>query len=162
MALNNYRRLTMDELQPLEKEFVEFLVVNGITAEDWVALKEENPDKGDEMIDLFSEVIFEGIFRKVKFLKMSTPHFIYAYQCLNNKMVLVGVECNDDTVDLTRIALNDAVQKAPSSISLFMTEKNYGKKREHELYEMTTQGCEISDGELFKSLSLAYIENQHG
>ncbi|MGB3466380.1 MAG: DUF6495 family protein [Cyclobacteriaceae bacterium] len=162
MAINNYRRLTIEELEPLEKEFVDFLVVNGITAPDWVKLKEETPEKGEEMVDLFSEVVFEGIFRKVKFLEIRSNRFIHAYQCLENKMILVGMESSDPGLDLSKGDLHEITGQSVSSISLFMTEKPYDKKREHELYDMTVKGCEISEGQLFKQLSLAYINNRNG
>ena len=78
MAKNNYRRLNTEELASLEKEFIDFLVVNGITAPDWEQMKKDNPENSDQMIELFSEVVFEGIFRKTKFLKISTAKFISA------------------------------------------------------------------------------------
>ena len=147
--MKHYRRLTKEELEPLEQEFVEFLVVNGITADDWVKLKEEESEKANKMIDLFSEVVFEGIFRKAQFLEIRTKQFVHAYQCLTDKIVLVGAEVTDPAANV-------------ADLNIFMTEKPYGAKREHELFEMTQKGCSISDGELFKSLSLAYMENKHG
>ncbi|MEL6559023.1 MAG: DUF6495 family protein [Bacteroidota bacterium] len=162
MAKNNYRRLNTEELASLEKEFIDFLVVNGITAPDWEQMKEENPENSDQMVELFSEVVFEGIFRKTKFLKISTAKFIYAYQCLADKIVLVGMESEDDSADLTKMDFNNVSAIKNASISLLMTDKKYAKKREYELFEMTQNGCEISDGQLFKSLSLIYMENRNG
>lgn len=162
MTKNNYRRLNTEELASLEKEFIDFLVVNGITAPDWEQMKKENPENSNQMIELFSEVVFEGIFRKAKFLKISTPKFIYAYQCLADKVVLVGMESEDVNADLTKLNFNNANAVKNASISLLMTEKKYAKKREYELYDMTQNGCEISDGQLFKSLSLIYMENRNG
>ena len=46
-----YERLSKNELEELEKEFVDFLVVNGITAQDWVAIKENEPLNADEIIN---------------------------------------------------------------------------------------------------------------
>lgn len=62
-----YRLLTIEELKELENEFVEFLVLVGITADDWVKIKCEKPDKADSMITLFSDVVFEKIMRKTQF-----------------------------------------------------------------------------------------------
>ena len=38
-----YRALTHEELESMEKEFIDFLVLNGITGEDWEKLKNEKP-----------------------------------------------------------------------------------------------------------------------
>lgn len=162
MAKNNFRRLTTEELASLEKEFVDFLVVNGVTAPDWVKMKEETPDIAEQMIELFSEVVFEGIFRKAKFLEIKTPKFIHAYQCLDDKIILVGMESSDPAINLTQLSFNQDSHFKSELISLFMTEKKYSKKREYELFDMTQKGCEMSDGQLFKSLSLIYLENKNG
>ncbi|MEL7147561.1 MAG: DUF6495 family protein [Bacteroidota bacterium] len=154
--MKHYRRLTTEELQPLEKDFVDFLVVNGITADDWVSLKEKDIEKADRMVDLFSEVVFEGIFRKAQFLEVRTKRFVHAYQCLVDKIVLVGAETTEAHADLSE-GIGPNVP-----ISIFMTEKAYNGKREYELFEMTQKGCTLSDGQLFKSLSLAYMESKHG
>ena len=56
-----YRRLTLEELEPLENEFIDFLVVNGIIADDWRHLLAHDLEKSNQIIDAFSEVVFEGI-----------------------------------------------------------------------------------------------------
>ena len=63
-----YSRLSAEQLRELEKEFVDFLVVNGIVAEDWIALKENEPLNADKIIDQFSDVVWEGTLRKLKYL----------------------------------------------------------------------------------------------
>ena len=52
-----YTRIPSDELEKLEDEFVNFLVVNGITADDWVAIKENEPMNAAEIVDQFSDVV---------------------------------------------------------------------------------------------------------
>ena len=49
-----YRLLTLEELQELEKEFVEYLVLNGITADDWEKIKKENPSSARHIIELLN------------------------------------------------------------------------------------------------------------
>jgi len=158
----NYRRLTSEELKPLEMEFIDFLVVNGVTAPDWENIKKESIEKADQMIGLFSEVVFEGIFRKVRFLQIRTQKFVHTYQCLSEKIILTGIETKSDQVDFTIGNIKDKMNLDRESINIFMTEKKYAKKREYELFDMTQKGCEISDGQLFKTLSIAYTENADG
>ena len=50
-----YRELTTLELKELEKEFIDYLIVNGITADDWVKIKEEQQEKAEDIITLFSD-----------------------------------------------------------------------------------------------------------
>ncbi len=125
-------------------------------------MKGENPENADQMIELFSEVVFEGIFRKTRFLEIRTAGFIHAYQCLADKIILVGMESTDPLLNLMDVVISNSTQLKSDSINLFMTDKQYAKKREYELFDMIQKGCEISDGQLFKSLSLIYIENKNG
>ena len=40
-----YRLLTQDELNELEHEFINYLVLNGITAEDWEDIKKSKQER---------------------------------------------------------------------------------------------------------------------
>lgn len=154
-----YRLLTTDELEELEKEFIEFLIVNGITADDWEKLKREQNGKAEDMLVLFSDVVFNGVMKKVRFLELRTPSEVKTFQCLEEKMVLVGMYAvGNKEVDFSD---SDFLQKAavqpPKNIKVYTADKPYTKTRELELFEMTQTGCSISDGSLFKALSMALV-----
>ncbi len=150
-----YRILSLSELRELEKEFVDYLVVNGITADDWVSIKTEDPEKAERIIALFSDVVFEGVMRKVQFLDMVTPKSIKSFQCLTNKMVLVGLDAApSSSIDFTSQSLVEVQQHSSDALSVYTTEKNYSKIREQELFDLTQQGASISNGTYFKKLCL--------
>jgi hypothetical protein len=147
-----YRRLLSDELKELEKEFIDFLIVNGITADVWVELKKENVSKADLIIDSFSDVVFEGVFRKVKYLEFVTPNSLKCFQCLDNEIILVGLDSEDSSkIDFTTNEwMNDL-----KDVKIYNSSKIYKEVRELELFNMVQKGASISDGELFKKLCLA-------
>ncbi|MEQ8715406.1 MAG: DUF6495 family protein [Cyclobacteriaceae bacterium] len=150
-----YRLLTIAELEELEKEFVDYLVVNGITADDWMKMKAEEVEKADQIIELFSDVVFEGVMRKVKFLDVVTPKSIKTFQCLSDRMVLVGLDAGEhSSIDFTAQSLAAVQEKAADQLSVYTSEKTYSKDRELELFDMTQRGATISDGTYFKALCL--------
>jgi len=151
-----YRLLTLDELTELEKEFVEYLVLNGITAEDWVKIKENDKDDANRLIELFSDVVFEGILRKVNYLEYRAENFVHAFQCLPEKLVLVAMESEDEeNVNfLDPVFIEAATINPPEQLIVRTTSKPYSKTRELELFDMIQAGCTISDGGLFKALCL--------
>lgn len=151
-----YRELTASELQELEKEFVDYLIVNGITADDWVKIKEEEKEKAEDIITLFSDVVLEGVLRKVQFLEFRTKSDIKAFQCLGEKMVLVGMSTDDDQIDFTNEELFKTISTA-DGIKVYTTEKAYSEARESELFKMIQKGCFISDGQSFKAINLALV-----
>lgn len=143
-----FRRLTNEELREMEKEFIEYLVVNGIVAEDWEKMKTDEPEKAERIVDLFSDVVFESTLRKVMFLDAVLDDSIMCFQCLDEKMVLVGIRTKE--ADLTKVT--DFTQL--KNVEVFTSEKPYNDDRQEELFQLTQTGCSISDGKLFKQLSL--------
>jgi hypothetical protein len=147
--------LTIAELEELEKEFVDYLVVNGITADDWVEMKENEPEKANQIIELFSDVVFEGVMRKVNFLDVITPKSIKTFQCLADKMVLVGLDADPASeVDFTSAPLSNIQHQAGQQLSVYNSEKTYTEERGLELFKMIQNGAVISDGSYFKKLCL--------
>lgn len=152
-----YRRLTIEELQELEDEFVKYLVINSVTADDWVKIKEDEPEKAERLVELFSDAVFERILQNAKFMDYRSSKELYSYQCLPGKIVLVGMTAKAGSeADFSDPGfIKKAASQNAGDIKVFTTEKNYTKKRELELFDMLQKGCEISDGNLFKTLCLA-------
>jgi hypothetical protein len=71
--LVKYRRLRKDELEELEGEFIKFLASNTVTADDWVKTKAETPEKAEDLLDVFSDIVFEKILEKVEYLEHKRP-----------------------------------------------------------------------------------------
>ncbi|MFT6815684.1 MAG: hypothetical protein ACJAZ3_001595 [Sphingobacteriales bacterium] len=155
-----YRNLSIEELQTLEKEFIEFLVVNGLTGMDWEKLKKEQPEEAEAIVIQFSDVVFEGIMRKVKFLEYVSEKHIYCFQCLDDQLVLVCAEASD--VEHANFRDPEFYKKAllgkENKVYVFTEIKKYNLVRELELFDMIQKGCQITEGELFKQLSMA-LEN---
>ena len=152
-----YRLLTIEELKALEKEFIDYLILNSITADNWEKLKKEDIDSANHVIDLFSDVVFEGIMRKVNYLEFRESKHLKTFQCLADKIVLAGMMATPDTdVDFTdSVSLLNATLNPPDALKVYTSEKAYAGQREVELFEMIEAGCTITDGKLFKTLCLS-------
>ncbi len=154
MSSPKYRVLTQEELQALEKEFVDFLVVNGITAPDWEAMKDHRPKDAEQMLVLFSDVVFEGIMRKTQFLEYWEPAGIRTFHCLEQEIILVGVEAKPGTTfDFMKTPLQE-IFKHSADLSVYQSRKSYAKTRELEVFEMMQQGSQRTDGDLYKKFCL--------
>ncbi|MDX1650845.1 MAG: DUF6495 family protein [Brumimicrobium sp.] len=153
-----YGQLTREELTALEKEFVEFLVINGVSADQWKQLKQNSPDKAEGVIEQFSDVVWEGVLRKIRFLEFRSKNEIKTFQCLQDKIVLMGLKINKTEVDLSSEIDYEALRKNPPLTNVYSLEKKYEKNRETEIFEMIENGCFRSDGTLFKQIALAVAE----
>jgi hypothetical protein len=159
-----YRKLSLEELKPLDKEFIDFLVVNGVSAKDWTVIKTKNPKQADKILDAFSEVIFEGILRKTLYLTYQSSIEILTFSCTKEKIYLAGIRYEGNRakelgVDFCNVNFIESIlDRTPSGIKIFIDEKPYMEVREDEMFRMIEQGCNISDGKLFKAISLASID----
>jgi hypothetical protein len=153
--MSHYRILSFEELESLSKEFVEFLVLNGITADHWVDIKSEKPDHAEQIIEYFSEAIFEQIFQKAQFLRKISEKEIICYQCLKVRIVVIGVRLsNQSKSNFLTDDFNDILANAKEGeIIIFHGKEKYEMKREHQLFNLTNQGFSISDGKYFKAIS---------
>ena len=154
-----YRLLSHDELMEFEKEFIDYLIVNGIDAPDWQDIKTNKPEEAVKIIGLFSDVILEGSMRKVKFLEIRKPKEVRCFQCLGEKIILVAMQAGPKIdIDFTsNKGLMEAMTTPPEGLQVFTSEKKYDEIREEELFKMTMSGASISDGKLFKALSMALV-----
>ena len=154
-----YRLLTDAELKSLESEFVDYLVVNGITADEWQRLKIDENEKAQQITDLFSDVVMEGALRKINFLDLYTSETLQGIQCLEDRMLMVAVKSEDKDFDLlnkTQFTLED-IQSG--KVTVYKGQKKYEGSREEAIFEMTQKGYEVSEGELFKELALLAVED---
>ena len=152
-----YRTLELIELEELKKEFIDFLVLNGIPADEWERIKKEDKQSATATIDLFSDVVFESIMRKTKFLEFRDSKHLHVFQCLQDQLILVAMEVDkEEEVDfLNPDFLSSAMLTPPKGVKVFTTTKNYSETRELELFKMIQKGCIITDDRLFKALCLA-------
>jgi hypothetical protein len=64
-----YTRLTKEQFEELHQEFINFLATQSITADEWKTLKTEKPEVAEQELDIFSDLIWEGVLNKVKYLE---------------------------------------------------------------------------------------------
>lgn len=155
-----YRRFSSQELQGLESDFTRFLALNGIPAADWVQLKAEQSPKVDELIEQFSDAIFEHTLQELAFLEFHSPKDIKTFHCQKEKIVLVGLTLDGASEsDVFRSEnTTEILQKIQNGVikaKVYTAEKGYQNgDREAELFRMIENGAHISkDGHLYKALS---------
>ena len=152
-----YRLLTLEELKHLQKEFVEFLAANTITADDWEKMKIQNKTMAEKLIHTFSDGILEGVLMKTEYLEKTDQHRIASIHFQSSQMVLAAMEAPIGTdADFTD---PEFIQRAtidpPPYLKVFTKAENYSESREMEIFKFTEIGWLVSDGKLYKTLLLA-------
>lgn len=148
--MSKYRVLSQEELASMEGDFVKFLVLNGIVADDWTKLKENDAEAAEGIIASFSDVVFEQILRKTAYVEHISELDIFCIQCLEDKMVLVGAK-SDGSINFKS---TDPSAINGDGVKVFTTEKKYNGDRQKEIFDLLQNGYQISEGTLFKKLCL--------
>lgn len=155
-----YRLLTKDELNSLESDFVKYLVLNGITKDMWLTIKKDEKEKAEEIVDLFSDVVFEKILRNINYLDLYAPQSIKSFKCEDETIFLIGMDTKDRRYDFsTPEGIARAQDHPPQDLEIYTTSKKYHQDRQAELFKMIESGCVISDGRIYNSLQ-ALIEQK--
>ena len=149
-----YRQLTQDELQLLEKDFIDFLVVNGITADEWVQIKASDSEKVEKFVVLFSDVVFEKMMRKTEYLMKKMGDVLLCFHFAEKEATLLLVQNLRSDKPVTELAPSDLELKE-ANISRQI--KSYQKPRELEIFELITGGAEVSDGKIYKTIESSDI-----
>lgn len=149
-----YKRLTLDELTALEPEFVNFLASAQITGADWVKMKENELEKAEELIDVFSDMVYEKVMNKIKFLEHRDKKVLNIVGFEEDKIMLVGLRVKDNCeLDLTSNDLTEKWQEVDLSLlSVIKSERLYSKDKGLEVFDLIQQGYLITDDRLFKVL----------
>ncbi len=153
-----YKRLGTSELKELEEEFIIFLSSAQITGLDWDKMKKNEQEKAEELIDVFSDLVYEKVMSKIFFLEFRDKKELNIFHFEDDKIVLNGIRMKEDSsIDLLSDDLfSEWNANKSNEISIIKTEKVYIKERGIELFEMLEKGCYITDDKLFKAIADLY------
>ena len=87
-----YTRLTKEQLEELQTEFVNFLATQSITGEEWAKIKEETPKVAEDELDVFSDLIWEGVLTKVSYLENISAQQMHLFHLAEKEMKLISVK----------------------------------------------------------------------
>lgn len=153
-----YRRLSQDELLELAPEFIRFLSSQAIPSDEWETLKLEKPQLANELIDVFSDMVFDNIIERIEYLELKTSKDFKTFWCEPDKINMFGILIEGQT-DLTfqdHLAPEQIAQllkESDAKVKVYRGEKSYKKERSQELFDWLEKGALISkDGAMYKTL----------
>lgn len=146
--MSKFRELSLEELKLFEKEFINYLAVNGIDADLWQKIKANEPEKANKLISIFGDVVYSTVLTKIEYLEVATTNSIKYFKFLSDKAILIGLDGENIDFSNKESVLN-AIGNNTSSIKIYSTSKTYLKSREEEIFDMMKMGCNISDGKVF-------------
>jgi hypothetical protein len=150
-----YRQLTKEQLSELNKEFAEFLASQQIDVKEWKVIKKEKPLMADEELNIFSDVVWEDVLSKTKYLEHISENDINLFQCTSKEIIRVYIKLNDKSRSFLKAEdfnwfINNPLN---DGLDYFKASKKYTKERNLEIFQLIEMGSIISNGDLYNSIS---------
>lgn len=150
-----YSRLTKEQFEELHQEFINFLATQSITADEWAKLKVEKPEVAEEELDVFSDLIWEGVLKKVKYLEHISPKQLMLFHITEAFMELIAIKIDKEEVDITTEYGYKWLQQNlhDDAVSLYTSTKAIKEDRNKDIFILIQQGAVITKGELYTYFS---------
>ncbi len=147
-----YTRLTKQQLEELHPEFINFLATQSITVDEWGTLKKEKHEVAEEELDIFSDLIWEGVLTKVTYLENISAKHMHLFHCTEKEMKLISVKVMNPDIDLTTsIGFNWFKKNWQSDYVEYLTAaKAYTDDKSVDKFDLIKQGASITKGDLYK------------
>lgn len=87
-----YARLTKEQFEELHQEFINFLATQSITGDEWSDIKANKPEVAEQELDVFSDLIWEGVLSQVEFLEHISPQQMHLFYCTEDHMRLIALK----------------------------------------------------------------------
>ncbi|MCE2611876.1 DUF6495 family protein [Flavobacteriaceae bacterium D16] len=147
-----YTRLTKEQFTELNQEFINFLATQSITASEWEALKAEKPEVAEQELDIFSDLIWEGVLNRVEYLENISAQNMHLFWLTEKEMKLISVKVRNPEIDLTTSVGFGWFKKNWQSdyIDYLTASKAYSKDQNQDKFDLIKQGAVITKGDLFR------------
>lgn len=147
-----YTRLTKQQLEELHPEFINFLATQSITADEWKDIKENKPEVAEEEIDVFSDLIWEGVLAKVNYLENVSAQQMHLFHLTEKEMKLLSVKVMNPKIDLTTSEGFAWFKKNWQSdfVEYLTASKAYSEDKNLDKFELIQQGAVITKGDLYQ------------
>lgn len=150
-----YTRLTKEQFEELHQEFINFLATQSITGDEWAEIKANKPEVAEQELDVFSDLIWEGVLEKAQYLQNISPQQLFLFKLAKSDMHLIVVKVTDTSIDITTPEGFEWLQKHldSDSVELFTASKVYSEDKNKDIFELIHQGAVITEETLFETFS---------
>jgi hypothetical protein len=137
-----FRRLSSDELFSLETEFKQFLVVHELYDEEWRLLAENEPQKAEHFIELFSDLVLGRVYNQVSFLVHFSNTMVSFFDMRNNPLKAYHIKCSEDLSLQNEDDIQQVLRDHFDQLKFYTGEKQLVKEKADEVFDLISKGSE--------------------
>ncbi len=156
-----YARLTQEQFDELNHEFINFLAAQTITKDEWDKIKLQKPEVAEQELDVFSDLIWEGVLNNSKYLEHFSKEYIFLFKSELHKVYSIVLKSLNKEIDLQT---NTGLEWLSNHIFTDEVEIQLGTKtvtddRNAFLFDIVKQGAILSDGFIYDQID-GFLANQ--
>lgn len=150
-----YTRLTKEQFEELAQEFTNFLATQAIDKAEWDKLKIEKPEVAEQELDVFSDLIWEGVLTRAEYLEHFSKNHIFLFQCFDTHVKSIVLKSLLPEVDfLSKEGLQWLSDNMfTDTIEMKVGKKEFTEERNSSIFQLIQQGSFLSDGQLFNQIN---------
>lgn len=150
-----YRQLTKEQFEGLHEEFARFLATQSIDAKEWNSIKAEKLDVAEEVMNVFSDVVWEDVLTKTQYVEHFSKTSVNLFKCEGEEIHRIAIKITWDINLLEQKGFEWLMQNPmDNSVEIYRGSKPYNKEdRNAEIFDLIEKGSTISKGEIFEYFS---------
>lgn len=150
-----YTRLTKEQFEELTQEFSTFLATQTIDKAEWDTIKKEKPEVAEQELDVFSDLVWEGVLTRAEYLEHFSKNHIFLFQSFDTHVQSIVLKSLVPDVDfLTKEGLQWLSDNMfTDTIEMKVGKKEFTEERNSSIFELIQQGAFLSDGQLYKQIN---------
>jgi hypothetical protein len=150
-----YTRLTKEQFEELNQEFSTFLATQAIDKAEWDTIKTATPEVAEQELDVFSDLIWEGVLSKAEYLEHFSKNHIFLFQCFDTYVQSIVLKSLVPETDfLSREGLQWLSDNMfTDTIEMKIGKKEFTEERNLSIFQLIQQGAFLSDGQLYQQIN---------
>ncbi len=150
-----YSRLTKEQFEELHPEFINFLATQSIDKPEWDTIKTDKPEVAEQELDVFSDLIWEGVLSRATFLEHFSKNHIFLFHCFDSHIESIILKSLISETDfLTKEGLQWLSDNLfTETIEMKIGKKEFNDERNGSLFALIQQGAFLSDGQLYNQIN---------
>ncbi len=149
-----YIRLSKEQFESLHKEFAFFLATQSIEKIQWDQIKTENSKLTDQLLDLFSDMVWDQSLKKIIYLENRSDHHLFLFKCQDACIDLILIQLEKDCPSLMQEDYKYWFTKNLSDprVSIFESSRTFDEVFNSEKFKLMKKGAIVTDGKTFEDL----------
>lgn len=151
LLIMKYERLTREQFEEMHQEFINFLATQQITVDEWEQIKKDQPGIVEQELDVFSDLVWEGVLNKVNYLEHFSPQQLFLFHFKDADIDLIAIKIENPAVNITTTDGYQWLRKNLNNddVNIYTSTKPIAEERNTDIFALIKKGAHITKGDLY-------------